>query len=286
MSCHKVTQAIDDIAVLLVHKNSTNMDKFPMQIETLVRNQEIIMSRLLAIDRRMQVILNSQLTLNESVTKVTNDIEILRIQRNENSITIDHINMKMKKLDKELEKSEDETPKCKEIPSKSCNVCQKKFEKFCDLETHIESEHKEAETFKCKKCDKIFYLQWRLKKHEQIHVQRPQKPCKYFVANKDCPFEKLGCKFLHQEKSDLEAIGETETDKIEGSEENSVTNEKLITLEDQLRKAKEKNESYSDIIKKAGAKTKLLEGHNKKLKEKLLEYRSALQKLTDAYETK
>ena len=76
---------------------------------------------------------------------------------------------------------------------------------------------------------KFFYLQWRLKKHEQVHVQRPKKPCKYFVANKDCPFEKLGCKFLHQEKSDLEAIGET--DKIEGSEENSVTNEKLITLE-------------------------------------------------------
>ena len=62
--------------------------------------------------------------------------------------------MKMKKLDKELEKSEDETTKCKEIPSKSCNVCQKKFEKFCDLETHIESEHKEAETFKSKKCEK------------------------------------------------------------------------------------------------------------------------------------
>ena len=162
MSCHKVTQAIDDIAVLLVHKNSTNMDKFSTQFETLVRNQEIIMSRLLAIDRRMQVILNSQLTLNESVTKVTNDIEILRIQRNENSITIDHINMKIKKLDKELEKSEDETPKCKEIPTKSCNVCQKKFEKFGDLETHIESMHKEAETFKCRKCDKIFYLQWRL----------------------------------------------------------------------------------------------------------------------------
>ena len=101
MSCHKVTQAIDDIADILVHKNSTNMDKFATQIETLVRKKEIIMSRLLAIDRRMQVILNSQLTLNESVTKVTNDIEILRIQRNENSITIDHINMKMKKLDKE-----------------------------------------------------------------------------------------------------------------------------------------------------------------------------------------
>ena len=112
----------------------------------------------------------------------------------------------------------------------------------------------------------------------------PRFQMKYVPSLQSEKSRKLGCKFLHQEKSDLEAIGET--DKIEGSEENSVTNEKLITLEDQLRKAKEKNESYSDIIKKAGVKTKLLEDHNKKLKEKLLEYRSALQKLTDAYETK
>ena len=57
------------------------MDKFTKQIETLVRNQENIMSSLLVIDRRIQVILNSQLTLNEAVTKVSNGIEILTIQK-------------------------------------------------------------------------------------------------------------------------------------------------------------------------------------------------------------
>ena len=57
------------------------MDKFTKQIDTLVRNQENIMSSLLVIDRRIQVILNSQLTLNEAVTKVSNGIEILPIQK-------------------------------------------------------------------------------------------------------------------------------------------------------------------------------------------------------------
>ena len=37
------------------------MDKFTKQNETLIRNQENIMSSLLVIDRRIQVILNSQL---------------------------------------------------------------------------------------------------------------------------------------------------------------------------------------------------------------------------------
>ena len=129
--------------------------------------------------------------------------------------------------------------------------------------------------FKCDKCEKSFYLQWRLKKHEQLHTQRSSKPCKYFTAKTDCPFEKLGCKFAHQEISATEAV--TESDKIA---------EKIESLEDSLRKSKDQNELYSDMIAKAEKKTKMFEIQNKKLKDKLLEYRSVLQKLTDTYESK
>ena len=86
---------IDDIADKLAHKKSVKMDKFTKHIESLVRNQENIMSSLLVIDRRIQVILNSQLTLNEAVTKVSNGIEILTIQKNQNSNAIATINLKI-----------------------------------------------------------------------------------------------------------------------------------------------------------------------------------------------
>ena len=106
-----------------------------------------------------------------------------------------------------------------------CSVCDSKFKQFHELETHIENEYKDKEIFKCDKCDKLFHLQWRLKKHEQLHIQRSSKPCKYFSSKRDCPFEKLGCKFLHQDTSATEAV--TESDAVAVENEHIVLTEKI-----------------------------------------------------------
>ena len=79
--------------------------------------------------------------------------------------------------------------------------------------------------FKCGNCDKLFHLQWRLRKHEQLHTQRSSKPCKYFTSKRGCPFEKLGCKFLHQDISATEAV----------TKSNEVVDNEHIVLTEKLK---------------------------------------------------
>ena len=43
-----------------------------------------------------------------------------------------------------------------------CTMCDKKFQRNCDLELHIKSLHKVPKSFECSKCDKTFVLSWRL----------------------------------------------------------------------------------------------------------------------------
>ena len=47
--------------------------------------------------------------------------------------------------------------------------------------------------FKCEKCDKSFVLKWRLRKHLSGH--EAEAFCYYFDNEKECPFDKIGCKF-------------------------------------------------------------------------------------------
>ena len=79
--------------------------------------------------------------------------------------------------------------------SKSCNICDKILEQNCDYEKHME-EHQIEKKYKCDKCGKMFHLEWRLRKHITIHDENG-KYCHYFNNRKQCPFEEIGCKFLH-----------------------------------------------------------------------------------------
>ena len=78
-----------------------------------------------------------------------------------------------------------------------CESCDQTFKKNCDLESHIERIHDLVEKFKCDKCDKCFVLNWRRDKHMKLHTNASVKPCHYFNNGGKCPFEELGCKFLH-----------------------------------------------------------------------------------------
>ena len=81
---------------------------------------------------------------------------------------------------------------------KTCNVCNEKFEKNCDLERHVMDKHEEEKRFRCDVCDKQFVLEWRMKKHSKVHTEK-SKMCNYHISNKFCPYEDIGCKFSHVE---------------------------------------------------------------------------------------
>ena len=71
--------------------------------------------------------------------------------------------------------------KCKKCTVK-CKLCTKDFSKDNYLEVHMKTEHKEVENFKCEICDKTFVLEWRLKKHRNIHTEKAAnlKFCHYY----------------------------------------------------------------------------------------------------------
>ena len=58
-------------------------------------------------------------------------------------------------------------------------------------------DHEEYQKFKCNNCCKDFVTEWRLNKHRKIHDGRTKKYCNNFKTGKTCPFQELGCKFLH-----------------------------------------------------------------------------------------
>ena len=78
-----------------------------------------------------------------------------------------------------------------------CKICKVGFKKSSDLEVHIKITHSSTEKFECEQCGKQFFLKWRLTKHQNIHNSETTKKCHYFNNKKNCPFEAIGCMFLH-----------------------------------------------------------------------------------------
>ena len=79
-----------------------------------------------------------------------------------------------------------------------CNICDSTFRQCCDLEYHIKNSHANYEEYKCGHCNKIFVTRWRLSKHSKMHEGKKSNYCHYFNNCDVCPFEELGCKFLHK----------------------------------------------------------------------------------------
>ena len=91
---------------------------------------------------------------------------------------------------------------------KECTMCNQKFDDSCSLEDHLLTVHKKSKQFHCGACNQTFVLRWRLHKHLESHKEgRVIKKCHYFNNNKKCPFEQLGCKFLHEEADDCRYAG-------------------------------------------------------------------------------
>ena len=50
-----------------------------------------------------------------------------------------------------------------------CKYCEKSFVKSSDLEMHVKGLHCDTTLYKCDEGGKTFLLEWRLRKHKNIH---------------------------------------------------------------------------------------------------------------------
>ena len=133
---------------------------------------------------------------------------MIKQAKEENNIAIRQLERQIDKVDKEIEMTKKAVQSKTDIiqrgfqsnkpdSSMDCKLCEKSFNKFVDLEIHIKMFHEKHSILKCDQCDKGFVLRWRLKKHMRLHTESNIKHCHYFNNDKDCPYEEIGCKFLH-----------------------------------------------------------------------------------------
>jgi len=77
-----------------------------------------------------------------------------------------------------------------------CEFCKETFTESWKMEEHLKH-HGNERPFKCSICDKGFYLKWRMEKHTSDH-RVDIKFCHYYNNDKPCPYDKVGCKFKHE----------------------------------------------------------------------------------------
>jgi DNA mismatch repair ATPase MutS len=105
---------------------------------------------------------------------------------------------KCKKFDDTFENKNEWKKHMKEKHQKKidCNICELTFNSCIDLEVHLKI-HGKPKDFKCDICGQEFYLNWRLKKHQEGHTKN-LKHCHYFNNNLICPYEENGCMYIHK----------------------------------------------------------------------------------------
>ena len=79
-----------------------------------------------------------------------------------------------------------------------CTRCDETFQQLSEMENHEIYNHDVTLKFKCENCDSEFVSELRLKIHKQSHKHKT-KYCHYYNNGKVCPFQKLGCRFKHEE---------------------------------------------------------------------------------------
>ena len=79
----------------------------------------------------------------------------------------------------------------------SCEECGETFDQHWKLEVHLKT-HDTIDKFTCNICQKTFQVKWRLRKHMDMHINKNVKKCHFFNNDKTCPFEEIGCKFVHE----------------------------------------------------------------------------------------
>ena len=143
--------------------------------------------------------------------KVDKKVKLTPKERNKDSYSLFNIKTQIEAIDKKLVHFDDEIKRLEtDIYTKrtsyttdkninrarpKCDKCDHKFNSLNELEDHMTTRH-EGWIKSCPKCGKDFYSKLRLKYHIEGH-QVKRRRCHYYNNGKDCPFDKLGCKFDH-----------------------------------------------------------------------------------------
>ena len=155
-------------------------------------------------------------SVSEELEKVKSDVnkevQNLRKEVKELKVEVKEAKEEIKKLKKECE-DESQCDLCeikfsskgllkqhkREIHGRDleCKYCDEKFKQVWMLEVHLKL-HKDAEDFECNVCKKTFQSKWRLSKHKDMHNNLNTKRCHYFNNEKLCPYQEVGCMFLHE----------------------------------------------------------------------------------------
>ena len=125
-----------------------------------------------------------------------------------------------------------------------CETYGESFTTICDLELHIKKIHKMYKEPECGQCAKNFVTTWRLRKHLRIHTQKFTKVCHFFMTGKPCPFEELGCKFLHSTAQKLTVESENETVKDTLCDSVHIENIDSESITDENKESNQKNSTF------------------------------------------
>ena len=205
------------------------MNSIKRELKAVIENQKNFIDEISVIKARLEALENKK--DNNAEVQIDNLFEGIQLQRYVIQDKLSKIDDSIKKIDEELEalttkvfettevgynadadnaqKSEiscmQEYDMKKHVKAnhgksyeKKCIVCGKSFLENHELETHLKT-HKEIQPFSCDMCEKKFYLKWRLEKHRSGHYTNTF--CHYFNNQKLCPYEDIGCKFLHEVSS-------------------------------------------------------------------------------------
>ena len=153
-------------------------------------------------------IIESREMIDKLIVKNCDDILLIKKTKEENDVAIKHLERQIEKMDKEIEltkksidgqryKTKKQVKPDNSDNSLECKLCVESFDRFVDLEHHIKTFHEKHTVFQCSQCEKGFVLKWRMKKHMRLHEETNIKHCHYYNNDKCCPYEELGCKFLH-----------------------------------------------------------------------------------------
>ena len=134
------------------------------------------------------------------------------------------------------------------LPILKCEMCDKKFPQLCNLEYHMKREHETQEELECDKCRKKFVTEWRLTRHRLMHFDNNIKKCYYFNNSKLCPFEELGCKFLHilSEKCKFYETCRKRMCSLKHSSDNKVYKKNSGNIENKMDKVNKKKKDIAE----------------------------------------
>ena len=204
---------------LLTQAHKMDIATISSKVKELIVNQEHMLNAIKYLSEKVEDITNQLncekvnirdiLESKEIVVKNSNDILLIRKTREENDAAIkildmridmikQEIDIKRENVKKETDRLKKDSSVKKSLSPRKCNLCDENFDRYSDLEMHIKLTHEIHQMFKCDMCEKQFVLNWRLKKHMNMHSERISLHCHYFNNNKKCPFEVLGCKFMHK----------------------------------------------------------------------------------------